>query len=160
MARRFNEYRVVDGRTRFAASDMNPRFEDIDQRLHAQEVLEKDFKGAIREVTDVGIERIDSFIGPAEEELQSRIGEAQQAVDAAQQAVQDAQDALEALNAQQFPISQIDGLQPALEALNAQQFPISQIDGLQPALDAGQDAAADAQTAARNGVLITLLTRR
>lgn len=108
MARKFDQYRVVDGRTRFAASDMNPRLEDIDLRLHAQEVLEKDWEGAIRDVTTFGLRRIDEFIGPAQADIAERLAEAQAAVDAAQAA-------LDALSGETLPISQITGLQAALD---------------------------------------------
>lgn len=69
MARKLDQYRVFDGRTRLDAEYFNSVFGDVDQRLHAQEVIEKDWKAAVAEVTRSGLKRIDDFIAPAISEI-------------------------------------------------------------------------------------------
>ena len=70
MALKINEYRVRNGRTRLDETYFNKVFGDIDARIHAQETVEKDWQGAIREVTKNGLRRIDDFIGPAVTEIE------------------------------------------------------------------------------------------
>mgnify|MGYP006432298081 CR=1 FL=1 len=70
MALRIKEYRVRNGRTRLDEDYFNKVFGDIDTRIHAQEVVEKDWKSAIRTVTSAGLQRINDLIGPAITEIQ------------------------------------------------------------------------------------------
>ena len=70
MALKMNEYRVRNGRTRLDETYFNKVLGDIDSRIHAQETVEKDWQGAIRDVTKNGLRRIDDFIGPAITEIE------------------------------------------------------------------------------------------
>ena len=70
MARKINEYRVRNGQTKLDEDYFNKVLGDIDTRIHAQEVVEKDWQGAIRAVTSAGLRRINDFIGPAITEIE------------------------------------------------------------------------------------------
>ena len=70
MARKINEYRVRNGRTKLNEDYFNKVLGDIDTRIHAQEVVEKDWQGAIRAVTSAGLRRINDFIGPSITEIE------------------------------------------------------------------------------------------
>ena len=74
--RRIDQYRVRDGRTRLDETFFNGVFGDLDRRLHAQELVEKDWKAAVGQVTTAGLKRIDDFIGPAIAEVEqlTRLG--------------------------------------------------------------------------------------
>jgi hypothetical protein len=76
MTRRFENYRMSDGRTRLGEAYFNAVFRDLDLRLHGQESLDKEFQSAIDQLNRFGLRRIDDFLRPAllEIEEQSEFG--------------------------------------------------------------------------------------
>jgi hypothetical protein len=58
-------YALVDGKTQFSASDMNPRLFDIDSRLGALETMQPSLAAAIADLTQLGIARINDALLPA-----------------------------------------------------------------------------------------------
>ena len=73
MARQFEKYRMRDGASILNESFFNPIFNDLDLRLHQQELIEKDWQGQIRELNRLGLRRIDENLAPALEELEEII---------------------------------------------------------------------------------------
>ncbi len=59
-----SHYQMADGNTPLASSFFNLVFSDLDQRLHAQEVMEKDWRAALDVLSEFGLERIDQTLAP------------------------------------------------------------------------------------------------
>lgn len=57
-------YQMSDGATPLAGSFFNLVFSDLDQRLHGQELLEKDWRAALALLSEFGLERIDQTLAP------------------------------------------------------------------------------------------------
>lgn len=74
MARRFEtDYRMKDGTTRLSQEYFNPVLADIDLRLHAQELVEKDWTAAVDTLNRFGLQRIDNYLAPAIDRVQNII---------------------------------------------------------------------------------------
>jgi len=81
MATRLDKYRMADGRTPLSADYFNPVWADLDARLDDLERRRADFDQAIRDLTAFGLERIDTLIGPAMDDLNSKLIAVQKSYD-------------------------------------------------------------------------------
>ena len=59
------DYRMIDGKTRLSAGEFNRRFGDINARLGRLEEERSDYQGAVDQIINIGLERIDEVLGPA-----------------------------------------------------------------------------------------------
>lgn len=64
MARRFDQYRLRNGDDIGNPGTLNRRFDDLDLRLHSQEVIEKTWAQALSELQGVGLSRLDEVLAP------------------------------------------------------------------------------------------------
>jgi len=68
--RRLDQYQIRVGDDLGDPDYWNRRFEDVDLRLHGQELIEKDWLSAVRELQENGLRRIDEAVSPLIAQLQ------------------------------------------------------------------------------------------
>jgi YD repeat-containing protein len=76
MPRRFEAYRVRDGVTPLAEDFFNPVLADIDARIAALEDRRADLQHVIDDLTAFGLQRIDTLVGPAMQQLNDALADA------------------------------------------------------------------------------------
>lgn len=69
MPTRFEKYRMRDGVTPLSEDFFNPVFADIDTRIADLEERRADLQGVVDELTQFGLARIDTLVGPAMAEV-------------------------------------------------------------------------------------------
>lgn len=65
MPTRFEKYRMKDGVTPLSQDFFNPVFADIDTRIAELEERRADLQAVVDELTQFGLQRIDTLVGPA-----------------------------------------------------------------------------------------------
>jgi hypothetical protein len=100
MSLKFDNYRFTDGKTALSAATFNPRFQDLDTRVAALEALNISWQAAVQVLTDFGLARLDSMLGPAFATLNQDVDDANASVDAIAQSQADALSAVAAWQAQ------------------------------------------------------------
>jgi fructose-1,6-bisphosphatase len=94
-------YIIKDNQTALDAATFNPRFQDLDLRLHELETQKATVEQTIDELQRFGLERINQTLGPVLETVDDKVAEAQAVLDGASGAVDDFNDdAAAALTAQ------------------------------------------------------------
>jgi len=69
MPKRFEAYRMRDGVTPLSQDYFNPIFGDIDARIAELEERRADLQAVVDELTQFGLQRIDTLVGPAMAEV-------------------------------------------------------------------------------------------
>ncbi|MCB2187695.1 MAG: hypothetical protein KQJ78_14835 [Deltaproteobacteria bacterium] len=72
------QYRFKDGSTPLSGAEFDKRFSDVDARIHTLESLKIDWEGAVREVQDLGLVRINDVILPVLQEAGVILDDARQ----------------------------------------------------------------------------------
>ena len=71
MPSRIDRYRMVDGKTPLGAGYFNPIWQDIDVRLLSVESMTITWEAAVRQVSDLGLARINEVLAPALAEVEA-----------------------------------------------------------------------------------------
>ena len=71
--RSFERYRFRDGVTTLSEAEFNPRFSDVDLRLHTLEEMARQFSDIMSDLTAHGLERLDGALQPVFDELTTRM---------------------------------------------------------------------------------------
>jgi hypothetical protein len=100
MSLKFDDYRFTDGKTALSAATFNPRFQDLDTRIAALEALNISWQAAVQVLTDFGLARLDSMLGPAFATLNQDVDNANASVAAVAQSQADALASVAAWQAQ------------------------------------------------------------
>lgn len=77
MAIQFPRYRMRDGQTRLAEGYFNPIWQDLDARLHRIEALRVEWEGAVAELSQFGVERLDAVVAPLVAQANAQLAQAQ-----------------------------------------------------------------------------------
>lgn len=80
MPSRFEAYRMVDGKTPLAAGYFNPIWQELDLRLVGLEELRVTWLGAVAEVQELGLARINELVGQPMETVNAAILEMEQRI--------------------------------------------------------------------------------
>lgn len=80
MPLRFESYRMVDGKTPLAAGYFNPIWQELDLRLVGLEELRVTWLGAVAEVQELGLARINELVGQPMETVNAAILEMEQRI--------------------------------------------------------------------------------
>jgi YD repeat-containing protein len=73
MPTRFEKYRMKDGVTPLSQDFFNPVFADIDTRIAELEERRADLQAVVDELTQFGLQRIDTLVGPAMAEVNAML---------------------------------------------------------------------------------------
>lgn len=73
MPTRFEKYRMRDGVTPLSQDFFNPVFADIDTRIADLEERRADLQAVVDELTQFGLQRIDTLVGPAMAEVNAML---------------------------------------------------------------------------------------
>lgn len=87
MPTRFEKYRMRDGVTPLSEDFFNPVFGDIDARIAELEERRADLQAVVDELTQFGLQRIDTLVGPAMAEVTAMLEQLRQRRDQLEAAI-------------------------------------------------------------------------